>query len=181
MIDDRVNAFNFWNYVRCAFSLNHKKAYLLNIGAETSLTVPQMYSNQSSFGHYFKKFYKDQATVSLSFDSFVGNISTELYIRNLNIFREYLPYSMDIKYFNLYKIPAHTDFPQILFSIPFESLTLTNTAVQNIKLYDFSTETTTSLTTTTLSSMTYTGGSMPPPRNFKRLNFLDLNNQWSDN
>ena len=63
MTDNRSNAFNSWNYVRCAFSFQHKKAYVLNMGSETSLPIPQMYSNSLSFSQYFKKFYNYRTSV----------------------------------------------------------------------------------------------------------------------
>ena len=182
MTDNRSNAFNSWNYVRCAFSLHHKKSYLLNMGAETSLPIPQMYYNYSSFSNYFKKFYVNGATVNLSFDQISSNINTEVYIRNFNVFREYIPYSMDLKFFNLYKITPYTLFPQLLFSIPFNSATVTSVQVTGITMYDFSTEQQTSIKTSTVGPPTISGsGTIPPPRNFKRLNLLDPNNQWSTN
>jgi len=94
--DSITTAANLWSYVRCAFSYDHAQAYI-NQKTITTLLTPNMYVGQPNFNTLFKKFYKSGATVNFIMEGF-ANLKTSLYIRNINVYREFLPQSMDLKY-----------------------------------------------------------------------------------
>ena len=96
LTDTVSSAANLWFFTRCAFSFQHSQAYI-NQQPITPLLIPKLYSGQSSFNYYFKKFYRSGSTVNLLLQGFANNL-TPIYIRNLNVFREFLPQNMDLKY-----------------------------------------------------------------------------------
>lgn len=86
-----------WIWVRCGFTFDSNKMYLNTI-AETALPIPQMYTTYSNYPNFLKKFYKEQATTNIRIEN-APSINTEIYLRNLNIFRDYMPQSMvNLKY-----------------------------------------------------------------------------------
>ncbi|MGN1033675.1 MAG: hypothetical protein ACI4PU_09395, partial [Intestinibacter sp.] len=68
-----------------------------------------------------KKFYKPDQYVDFILENFSG-VSTNIYLRNINIYREYMPQNIITKYFNMHKLTLHSDFPQLLYSIPFDEV-----------------------------------------------------------
>lgn len=94
--DTISSAANIWSYVRCAFSYDHIQAYI-NQKPLTTLLTPYMYVGQSNFNTFFKKFYKSGATVNFIMEGFT-NLKTSIYIRNINVYREFIPQTMDLKY-----------------------------------------------------------------------------------
>jgi hypothetical protein len=93
-----TNASSKWIYIQCGFNYDNYE-YYLNTIAPTSLPVPQQYSGLSVHYNWFqKKFYDKTGTTTFSIEGH-SSVATEVYYRNFNIFREYLPQSMiDIKY-----------------------------------------------------------------------------------
>lgn len=96
LTDTAVGASNKWIFTRCAYSYQHAQAYVNQVPA-TALLVPQMYSGQTTFSTYVKKFYAAKATVNFVLEGF-SQIKTAIYVRNINVFREYLPQTMNLKY-----------------------------------------------------------------------------------
>ena len=94
--DTVLSAANQWFFTRCAFSYQHSQAYINQIPI-TPLLIPKMYSAQTSFNIYFKKFFLSSQTVKFYMEGFANN-NTPIYLRNLNVFREFLPQNLNLKY-----------------------------------------------------------------------------------
>ena len=107
----------------------------------------------------------------------------------MNIFREYIPQNIITKYYNLHLIDNPSIFPQLLFSFPFSGLTVSKTSgdKDKIKGYNYYIrnergEIDDSRREIKEYSAVYDGEdeglkTLRPPRNFWRLNFLELNKQ----
>jgi hypothetical protein len=78
-----------WFFTRCAFNLELGKTYM-NQNVEQVLKVPQQYTVENTFPWHQKKFYKATDTVSFRIEGHNGS-GSEVYFRNFNIFKEYIP------------------------------------------------------------------------------------------
>ena len=97
-----------WFYVRCAYNIESSKWYL-NDQYESNLPIPQYFKNvnnsnisQSNMPFHIKKFYKENDMTYLQFDYFTTLSDTYVYLRNLNIYREYMPQNIITKYYNMH-------------------------------------------------------------------------------
>ena len=80
---------------------------------------------------HLKKFYEKNKNKYLYFQNFYDPLNQQqkennktiyVYLRNLNIFREYIPQNIITKYFNLNSFTKSKDFPQLLVSFPFSNV-----------------------------------------------------------
>jgi len=80
-----------WFYTRCAFSVEIGKMFI-NQNAEVNLPIPQQFSTKTNFSTYIKKFYADSDTVAFSLRGFggTGGLTVENYLRNINVYKEYI-------------------------------------------------------------------------------------------
>ena len=192
MNDKIKDATSNWVYVRYAFNLDSSKHYLNDL-PESNLKVPQIYYGQTGMPFHMKKFYDLKNMTYLYFNNFYhpwtdaqaeDKKNLTIFLRNLNIFREYIPQNIITKYYNLHKIDGPEKFPQLLVSFPFSGLSLSGANANKIKGYNYYIrqdngrvdETTVEITD---YNLVYDDDieSFRPPRNFWRLNFLDLNKQ----
>ena len=170
-----TNASSKWNHLRCAFSFA-TATHFINDTMASILATPQMYNTQTNFGSFMKKFYRMDDNVDLTIQNF-NSFPTSFYLRNLNIFREYMPYStIGLKYFNIHTITSMEDFPQLLFSVPFDNVSFDT---KNFTVYDFSTLDG-SLINTNTYNLTASTNNFKPKRNFYRLNLLPFNTDYTD-
>ena len=198
-IEDLVkNPSSNWVYIRYAFNLDSSKQYLNDL-PESNLRVPQIFTGQTGMPFHMKKFYGRHNMTYLYFQNFYRPLSPELdgeknitiYFRNLNIFREYIPQSIITKYYNLHKIPTPNTFPQLMVSMPFGEVVRKGKDGDNdmyeMKGYNYYMRddsgivrddflTAPNITTYKLR-LNETVKTLRPPRNFWRLNFLELNKQ----
>lgn len=79
-----------WIYTQCAFSFD-KNIYYLNSIAEAALPVSQQYSTLNNFTWLQKKFYRTADKVNFIIEGHSAITTTEVYFKNINIFREYMP------------------------------------------------------------------------------------------
>ena len=189
------NATSNWVYIRYAFNLDSSKHYLNNL-PESNLQVAQIYTKQTGMPFHLKKFYGINDMTYLYFNNFYHPLENTIYdgdetknltiyLRNLNIFREYIPQHIVTKYYNLYKIDKPSKFPQLLISFPFSGLSVSGTDKDKIKGYNYyiRKETTGVIDDDNVEIKQYNAvydndiKTLRPPRNFWRLNFLDLNTQ----
>ena len=191
-VDLIKNATSNWVYIRYAFNLDSSKHYLNDL-PESNLKVAQVYTEQTAMPFHMKKFYGRNDMTYLYFHNFYHPLKDQqyadkknitIYIRNLNIFREYIPQNIITKYYNLHLISEPKKFPQLLVSFPFSNLVLKSTDVYQMKGYNYYIRDTNGYVINTrreekdydlkLDSDIIT---LKPPRNFWRLMFLDLNKQ----
>ena len=196
MEDLILNAESNWKYIRFGFNLDSSKEYLNDL-PERNLIVTQIYTTQTEMPFHMKKFYGTHNMTKLYFQNFYHPLSEELeeakknitiYLRNLNIFREYIPQNIITKYYNLYTITSALIFPQLMVSFPFSHVTYEATDKFKMKGYNYYVrqentgiviEQTDKCPEVTeyLLELDPEVTSLRPPRNFWRLNLLDLNEQ----
>ena len=145
-----------------------------------------------------KKFYGRNNYTYLYFQNFYHPLNEEMtekknctiYLRNLNIFREYIPQNIITKYYNLHLIQKPSIFPQLMVSFPFSGITRkTTTKPYKFEMKGYSyylrnelgfvlddTATEANITIYELE-IDEDVESLRPPRNFWRLNLLELNKQ----
>ena len=203
MVDLVKNATSNWVYVRFAFNLDSSKQYLNDL-PESNLRVPQIYTEQTGMPFHMKKFYGINNMTYLYFNNIYHPLNEELqnsdpkvnftiYLRNLNIFREYIPQNVITKYYNLHKIVTKPSiFPQLLVSLPFSDIkrdkTQTSKNVYKMKGYSYylRKEITGVVEDDSATEPNITEyellldddvESLRPPRNFWRLNLLSEKNK----
>ena len=184
MEDTQNNITSKWFYTRCGFNLDTNKAYINN-QVEYNLMIPQIFTNQDNVPFQLKKFYKPDQYTSIKIQNFSG-AATNIFLRNLNIYREYMPQKIETKFFNVHKIGSPIEFPQLLYSIPFDDVkgvgkSYSFTSYSFYKRID-NNNIVRSLNVLTRynNSMSVVGADLMPPRNFYRLNLRDINTQAKD-
>ena len=198
MEDLVLNPSSKWIYVRYAFNLDSSKEYLNDL-PESNLRVPQIYTTQTEMAFHMKKYYGRNGTTHLYFQNFYHPLNEELedkknitiYFRNLNIFREYIPQNIITKYHNMHLIEYSSIFPQLMISFPFSGITRKTNPIKPVKFimkgYNYYVRTEEgAVLDDTLTGPNITEyelkldedvESLRPPRNFWRLNLLELNKQ----
>ena len=179
LLDEKLGAFyvkktfenipSKWINIRCAYNIENSKMIINE--DEYVMKIPQFYEDQTNIPFYLKKFYKENEYTKIIFQRFLEQNKTFIYFRNLNIFREFIPYSIVTKYLNLHKFSSYKEFPQLLFSIPFDEVISTSSKTYKFKTYNFFDD---SINET--NTLTTKEDNLQPPRNFYRLNLLEPNN-----
>ena len=177
------NSASKWFHVRCAYNIESNKWYLNN-QVESILPVPQYYKGaKNKVLFHLKKFYKEEENTYLQFDRFTELSSTFIYLRNLNIFREYMPPNLITKYFNIHEFNYHSLFPQLLYSIPFDDV---NENDYKFYTYNYFSRGTHGIIKDHVEIKDYTLilnadiENFQPPRTFQRLNLNSLNSEAKD-
>ena len=182
------NALNNWFFVKCAISFDHdadKKKYLYikyfnNI--EYVYFSDYKASNGNECGHDFKKYYEPDDYITLHFFDFSklrhDRYACNAYMKQLVLFREFLPEPYDNKYFSVEKLLTSTlELPEILFIIPFDELKKESNKYK-IKSYSYAgnIEENEIILSPRESGDKF---SLYPPKLFKRLNLLEKNKKYS--
>lgn len=171
------SASSTWTFVRCAYSYAHKAMYLNSVTG--TLTPFTFIGGGGTFPTFLKKFYRVGDQTPLNFQGFSG-LQTEIYIRNFNVYSEYLPQTMNLRFFNLHGLTSMLFFPQLLFSLPLDDLSMDGiTLTGTTSLYDYSYQTATVLSKTSIT-LTFISNSLKPPKNFKRIKFLAPNKKYTN-
>ena len=188
-----------WIYVRFAYNLDSSKQYLNDL-PESNLKVAQIYTEQTGMPFHMKKFYGSKTMTYLYFQNFyhplndsvyedVNNTLTiTIYLRNLNIFREYIPQNIITKYYNLHLIKKPLDFPQLMFSLPFANIKRKTTVkpyIFTMEGYNYYQRSDDGIVLDTSEyeineydlKIDTNVKTLRPPRNFWRLNLLNINEQ----
>ena len=160
---------------------------------DSNIKVAQIYTDQTGMAFHMKRFYGTNTMTYLYFNNFYDPLTEEqkankknitIYIRNFNIFREYMPQNIITKYYNLHMINEPTQFPQLLLSFPFSGITSTGDDDFSMQGYNYfirkengeviennGVETTNY--NLHIDTKVYDVKTFRPPRNFWRLNLLD--------
>ena len=185
---------NSWFFVKCAVSFDKStlQQNSLYIKAFNGKTDPQttVYINKENLprgnnacSHDLKKYYEPDDYISLSFLKFNklthSSYTCNVYMKQLVLFREFLPEPYDNKYFSMEKlISGNTlELPEILFIIPFDELKKGNN-LYKIKAYSYqgSVEVNEIILNPKESGDKFT---LYPPKLFKRLNLLEKNKKFA--
>ena len=120
--DIYINGYSKWNYVRCAYSFDSQNYYLNNkpeedVKSEIYFWNPSQKRNEKGFKMFMKNLVK--LIINVSRDNF-----TRIFIQTINIFREYIPQSIDTKYIKMkeyiFSVSNNYYYP-ILFSVDFSN------------------------------------------------------------
>ena len=194
LMEDLVrDAASNWVYIRYGFNLDSSKHYLNDL-PESNLKVAQIYTEQTGMPFHMKKFYGMKEMTYLYLNNFYHPLTEAqerqgkkifIYLRNLNIFKEYMPQNIITKYYNLHLIDTSSKFPQLLASFPFSELTLpnSNSYTYRMKGYNYFRTNTGDVLKDEREEKEYNlvldndVATLRPPRNFWRLNLLNLNEQ----
>ena len=133
--DDQVESGN-WIWTICAVS-NYIEEFYIN-GNRDEVTINKLnreiiftYGGEQKSQKVLRYFMSDVSNeVSKKTNLYLENItnSRKIYFRSIQLFRDYLPYNMQIKYVDLSKVEVQGDnaFPQLLFVANFEKYNLNN-------------------------------------------------------
>ena len=183
MQDKMESVSSKWFYTRCAFNLDTNKAYL-NDQVEYNLKIPQLFTDFNNIPFQMKKFYKPDQFTDFIFQGFSG-VKTYIYLRNINLYREYIPQNIITKYFNVHKITKPSDFPQLLYSIPFDEVISKGNGEYTFTTYNFYKREINGafniydeIIIEKENVLTLQTKDLMPPRNFYRLNLLPFNKQY---
>ena len=186
---------NKWIYFKCGISKDHKEGKKINfirifsyndvdISNINNIDYDVLYKDSYISGeeeeiendNHYKYYYHEGESISLKFENFDSFNYNEgyFYIKNLILFKEYLPDPYDIKYFELEKIvTSNSILPELLFIIPFNYIEKNgNSYIIETYSYD-SGLLKSSITIFPTNSRMF---SLIPPKNFKRLPLLDKKN-----
>ena len=186
------NMLNSWFFTKCAISYDHaddEKYLYIKYFDKDANSYKYIYrrNNEKSLNrtncnnHDFKKYYEPDDYISLHFYKFnqLSHIeySCNVYIKQLVLFREFLPEPYDNKYFSVEKLMTSTlDLPEVLFIIPFDELKKESNKYK-VKCYSYpgNIEENEIILTPKESGDTF---SLYPPKLFKRLNLLEKNKKY---
>ena len=175
-----------WIYVKCGYTLDPKEnaKHFIEISSDGITNSDENAVNRndndndiSKRNDFFRKFYREGDTISITFDNIP--VRSNIYIRNLYLFREYVPSNyFDIKYYAIEKfIYSTNDIPELLFALPFDNLVKEG---YSYKTNAFSYETAQKTYSVELAPVDDID--LTPPKIFKRLNLLEQPNvKYSSN
>ena len=194
-----VSFLNTWIYIKCAIKYDHD-----TIQGKNSLYIKTFNPNENGIGiggsfieegfddvvsdamtncnHEFKKYFEPDDFISLNFLNFYKLKKTDsvchVYMKQLVLFREFLPEPYDNKYFNMEKlISGNTiELPEVLFIIPFDELKKQNN-MYKVRTYSY--QGNVQINDIILSPKESTDFTLYPPKLFKRLDLLDKNKEYA--
>ena len=186
---------NTWFFIKCAIKYDHdtfqdkNSLYIkaFNPGTGSSFYSEKQDNTQSApyqkCNHEFKKYFEPDDFISLNFLNFGGlkktNEICHVYIKQLVLFREFLPEPYDNKYFNMEKLISGStiELPEILFIIPFDELKKQNN-LYKIRTYSYqgNVEVNDIILSPKESGTSFT---LYPPKLFKRLDLLNKNKEYT--
>ena len=183
------NALNSWFYTKCAVSFDNeddKQNYLyIKYFDKTNFNYIIKSNNAKSLnrtncGHDFKKYYEPDDYISLHFYKFNklnhDEHTCNVYMKQLVIFREFLPEPYDNKYFSVEKLLTSTlELPEVLFIIPFDELKKESNKYK-IKCYSYPQNI--EENEIIISPREGSDFNLHPPKLFKRLNLLEKNKKY---
>ena len=109
-------------FVRCAYSFDLQKLYLNNLAEQNIIpeiffTTPTAHSNNMSLKFFMNNYVK--VVVHGAKDNF-----TRIFIQTINIFRDYIPQVLNIKYMSMkqyaYTVSSSQYYP-LLFAVDFQT------------------------------------------------------------
>ena len=177
------NVKDTWYYVKGGKSITHGNPFLYVKYFDHSSFKTDPESPPSFYGSDNGKGYYQETTdfASLSVYGFHNLVNSQngfkFYIKELILFREYLPDPYDNKYFSYEKIFSSTfELPEVMFIIPFDEL-IKNDDKYDVNCYSYAGSIIKSTITLTplYDSSTY---SLYPPKNFRPLNLLGKNEKY---
>ena len=189
--DAELKETKYWFFVKCAISFDHedeeKDSLYIKYYEDNSIKYYYQHNstestNHSNCGHDFKKYYEPDDYISLHFYNFNQlknqKYTCNVYMKQLVLFREFLPDPYDNKYFSVEKLLTSTlDLPEVLFVIPFDELKKESNKYK-IKCYSYPGNIEVN---EIILSPKETGDNfnLYPPKLFKRLNLLEKNKKFT--
>jgi hypothetical protein len=171
-----------WFFSQCAMSFDHQLFYLNNVVdaidkfQSKTLNPEVLYTSPSSVSNdtYFRSVYRTGETLTLKILN-ARNIGTKIFIKNLYLFREYIPKELKHLHFNIHKIvTSAADWPELLYYLGFDSFTFGG----SYTITSYSCVLPTALTSIT-TTLTPTGTpDLDAPNNFKRLDLISTKNKY---
>lgn len=171
-----------WFHTRCAISYDQNSMYLNNYSwgqdqlVSQTISTERLYNSPSNVDsdNHFKYFFRsgEMSTFQISNNN---NISVPIYLRNIYIFREYIPVGIKLEHFSLKDIITHSDlWPELLFSLQFDDLTNSGSSYSvNYQSYTLGSA------PSSVSLILYPTGTpdLSSPKNFKLLPQITTGNQ----
>ena len=181
-----ISVLNTWYFFKCGYSPDHSEGRSLFIKYFNGLDFDYFYEKKDSGGesgsNNYSRIYKEpEDYITLYFEGFNSLYNTKvpcnIYMKQLVLFREYLPDPYDNKYFNFEKIFTSTfELPEVLFIIPFDELIRSGNKYK-VKCYSYAGSILEN--EITLAPYYYKKNyTLYPPKLFKRLNLLDRNKKY---
>ena len=172
-----------WIYLKFGFSLDHgenngKKFTYLYSENELEEDSEQNIDYSPNIGTFYKYYYRAGDYETFSFNHLETSNNMKIYLRELLIFKEYLPNPYDIKYFQLEKfITSTSELPELLVAMPFDNL-IKNSSGYYTTIYSYkSTKREINIQLTLINNKII---DFEPPRTFKRLNlFTEANVKYT--
>ena len=188
------NESRIWIYVKCAYNYDTSNLYI-NDEIEKIIPITQIYKlnnkMQNNIPFEMKKFYGPEDTTSIILQGFYYldiNLPSYIYLRNINIYREYMPQTIELKYFNYYKF-NYDEFPQLLYSIPLDDVYESSSEEFTFNSYNYYNKESNRINKEKmyliLNKKKYVLETLlsseeiffHPKKTFQRLNLLEVNNQ----
>jgi hypothetical protein len=177
-----------WFYARCAVDYesnvyyvaeDHNKGDPYQTGSKNMYTtgiIPtdKLFNGQNIYSDIrFRKFYKSTDLTYLKLVN-VHNFGTPVFFKNLNVFNEFIPYTITgLQYYYLHTILATGDMPEYILTIPFgEDFDYTNFKIN----YYINPSKTATKTQLTLTPNANSPAVYSFPENFYRLTLLSTAN-----
>ena len=124
---DNLNIKGQWFFSSCAMSFDHESFYVNTVinnkdnFALKSFKKEKMFNDNIYFNDYhFRINFNNNKKMIVYFKNF-GQLSSNIFIKNLIIFKEYLPYDFHYMYFDFTSIST-SDFPELLYILPLNEL-----------------------------------------------------------
>ena len=123
-----------WFFISCAMSydngLYYMKSVINGISNYKIKTLPKEHLFIKKNGGekiyydndiYYRRIYSNNEKMKIYFNNFLNFKNTNIYLRNVILFKEYMQPDFNYMYYNFYNISVN-DFPEILYIIPFDDL-----------------------------------------------------------
>ena len=188
------NIENTWIFIKCAISFDHEdgnREYLYfkyydknsqNYDIESYYDDSAIKSeNRTNCLHDFKKYYEPDDYISMHFYKFNQlshpEYTCNVFMKELVLYREFLPEPYDNKYFSIEKLLTSTlELPEVLFVIPFDELKKEGNKYK-VKCYSYPENI--EENEIILSPKESGDFTLYPPKLFKRLNLLEKNKKYA--
>ena len=184
----RVSTPNTWYFVKGGCSITHGDCFLFikyfdgNVFKYEDPGDQDFYGNEATGGDVFISYLEttDYSKIEVrGFKNIVNkdDFAFKFYIKELILFREYLPDPYDNKYFSYENIfSSNFELPEVLFIIPFDEL-IKNDDKYDVKCYSYTgSKIESSFTITPRYDISI--NSFYPPKNFRPLNLLGKNEKY---
>ena len=175
-----------WVYVKGGISYTHNKMFINEYEKDLDYIPIFDKDEKTTYNFNMRKFYRRYETTYLRIQGF-DYINTDIYIRNLNIYSDYMFNKINSpNYFNMHEISNTLVYPQLILSIPFTNITVDPTKMYvRFEIYDYSgqlNDISDNPNEVLINEIKFKliRDYLAPSKNFYRLNFLHFKNAEFD-